>query len=89
MREILIPGNRILSPDAVDNRLREKCGYLEEKHEKEFFGYISRQLSRTLTIKEQAEIGMRIQIDWLLHHTRGGFRRSSVESYKSVIAKHK
>jgi hypothetical protein len=40
MRQILTPGNRIMSPDAVDSPLKEKCGYLvlEEKHEKGIYG---------------------------------------------------
>jgi hypothetical protein len=64
--------------------LKEKCGYLEEKQEKEFSAYIARQLSRTLTVKEQAETVFKIQLDWLTHHTRGGFRRTNVDAYIKI-----
>jgi hypothetical protein len=36
MRQILTPGSRIMSPDAVDNLLKEKCGYLEESKKRNF-----------------------------------------------------
>jgi len=34
---IFTPGSRIISADAYDDLLKEKCGYLEEQHEEEFF----------------------------------------------------
>jgi hypothetical protein len=48
--------------------------------------YIGRQLSG-LTLKQRAEITMQIESDWLLHHTRGGVRRTNVEMYKEISAK--
>jgi hypothetical protein len=88
-RQFVAPGSRVISPDAVDALPQRKCGYLEEKQEKEFFDYIQRQLSRTLTFEEQAETAMRIVSELLASHTRGGLRRPLVEAYKSAVTKRK
>ena len=89
MKPLLTPGSRIISPDAVDGLLKQKCGYLEEKQEKEFIAYINRQLSRSLTDKERTLTAMSVADELLNSHTRGGQRRMSVEAYKSAITKRK
>jgi hypothetical protein len=40
---VVTPGSRIISADAYDDLLKEKCGYLEEQHEEEFFAFMNQQ----------------------------------------------
>jgi hypothetical protein len=89
MKPLLTPGSRIISPDAVDALLKQKCGYLEEQQEKEFIDYINRQLNRSLTDKERTLTAMSVAAELLNSHTRGGLRRMSVEAYKSAATKRK
>jgi hypothetical protein len=89
-RPILAPGSRIISPDRLDALLKEKCGYLEEQQEKEFFEFIYQRLfSGDPTPKEKAELIMTIEAEMLISHTRGGPRRQLVEAYKSVTTNRK
>jgi hypothetical protein len=87
-RSIIDAGRRI-APDTVDDLLKQKCGDLEEREEKEFLDFVSRQLGRTLTDEERAETFMRIVAELLTDHTRGGMRRSLVDAYKSAIINRK
>jgi hypothetical protein len=85
MRRVVGPGSRIISPDALDDLLEQKCGYLEEREEKEFINYVESRIGHLMTDKEKAETELAIISELLMSHTRGGLRRVAVQAYKSAI----
>jgi hypothetical protein len=79
-------GKKVITPEALDGLLTQKCGFLEEREEDEFFNFISGRLfDRTLTETERAEAMARIIAEILVSHTRGGMRRTVVEAYRATI----
>jgi len=71
--------------ETMDQYLLLRCGYLEERQEKEFMDFIKSRLARPLNPKEQAELTLTIFSELLIEHTRGGLRRSVVDIYKKTI----
>ena len=76
-----------ISAEALDAMLKEKCGFLEDRAISEFSDFVFRQLSRTLSEKEQAALGLKImlEIDFSPHE----MRHKVVEVYSSAILNHK
>jgi hypothetical protein len=53
VRSVFDAGRRI-TPDAVDDLLKQKCGDLEERQEKEFLDFVSRQFGRIDSVSVSA-----------------------------------
>ena len=71
--------------ETMDKYLLLRCGYLEERREKEFMDFVKSRLARPLNAKERAELVLTILSELLIEHTRGGLRRSVVDIYKKTI----
>ena len=82
-------GGASASVEVMDAYLQLKCGFLEERQEKEFFDFLRDRLFRPLNDKERAELGVAILAEMLISHTRGGMRRTLLEAYKTTILKQK
>lgn len=89
MRLKVRPGNPIIPAEALDDHLKQKCSFLEERQEEEFIDFLRKRLLRKQTEKEQAETAIIIIGELLTSHTRGGIRRTVVEAYKSAIVNRK
>jgi hypothetical protein len=85
MRPLVKPGSPVRSPQAIDELLKQTCGHLEEKAEREFFEYLGARVGRRQTDAEQAEMMMSIIAQMKISHTRGGMRRTMVEAYSTAI----
>ena len=83
--ELKKTGGSHVPAEVMDQYLLLRCGYLEEREEKEFMDFISSRLARPLNPKEQAELSLIIISELLIEHTRGGLRRTVVDVYKKTI----
>lgn len=75
--------------EVMDRYLQQKCGYLEERDEKEFIAFFQQRIMEVETPKERVELGITLIAEMLAYHTRGGMRRTIVEAYRSAFLKKK
>jgi hypothetical protein len=84
-QELKKAGGSYAPAETMDQYLLLRCGYLEERQEKEFMDFLQARLARPLNSKEQAELAATIFAELLVEHTRGGLRRALVDIYKKTI----
>jgi hypothetical protein len=82
-REFLAPGATAISPVVLNEILKQKCGFLEDRAREDFSNFIGRQLGRRLSDKEQAETVLKIYMEVLMPPQ--GFRQMLVEGYVAVL----
>ena len=83
VRPFVQPGSPKVSPEALDNYLKQECGHLEDQASDEFLVYLSQRIGRPMTDKQKAWILTEIKFEMMAPPTWP--RRMAVDAYRSVI----
>jgi len=82
-----VPTGTAISPVELNEILKQKCGFLEDRARQEFGDFIHRQLGRKLSDKEQAETDLRIYMEVLSPPQEP--RRMLIDAYEAILFKKK
>jgi hypothetical protein len=83
MREVFARGGKkMITPNLLDELLKQKCGFLEERAQNEFIDYLDRQVGRALSPKEKTETVIDIMMWGSISPSQ--VRRLAVDKYRSL-----